>query len=223
VHRVRVTTPNVLVALRKRDPGSAKPYNFALSPILVEPVPHCTLVAPMCKHSEDWLTREYTEIHTGATLKLYDKYQGKRLTPQTLSNVIWRHYLHPEDKSLSPSGEPCNFYTRGLLSRRPIEAIIPFGLIGKEIERRAQEGEDPSMLESSGPRRYGLRQGAKTRPADSSLILRASRFSKKALQRKSGASQHAIDRFFRNEPVHPATRQSLQKAVEDLEREAGKN
>ena len=41
--RVRVTTPNVLVALRKRDPGSSKPYNFALSPILMDPVPKCTL------------------------------------------------------------------------------------------------------------------------------------------------------------------------------------
>jgi hypothetical protein len=223
VMRVRVTTPNVLKALRKRDPGSAKPYNFALSPIFVEPLPKCTLVAPMSKQPEEWLTREYTEIHSGDALRLHDKYQGKALTPQTLSSVIWRHYLHPEDKSLSPNGEPCNAYTRGLLSRRPIQAIIPFGFIGKEIERRAQEGEDPSMLESSGPIQYGAHHRAKTRPADSSLILRASRFSKKALQRKSGASQHAIDRFFRNEPVHPATRQSLQKAVEDLEREAGKN
>lgn len=44
--RVRVTTPNVLKVLRKRDPGAAKPYNFAHSPILVEPVPGCMLVAP---------------------------------------------------------------------------------------------------------------------------------------------------------------------------------
>jgi hypothetical protein len=27
---------------------------------------------------------------------------------QTLSNIIWRHFLHPEDKSLSPNGEFCN-------------------------------------------------------------------------------------------------------------------
>jgi hypothetical protein len=33
VMRIRVTTPSVLKALRKRDLGVAKPYNFALSPI----------------------------------------------------------------------------------------------------------------------------------------------------------------------------------------------
>lgn len=35
VMRVRITTPNVLKALRKRSPEVAKPYNFALSPILI--------------------------------------------------------------------------------------------------------------------------------------------------------------------------------------------
>jgi hypothetical protein len=51
VMRVRVTTPNVLKALRKRDPGAAKPYNFALSPILINPSSDCTLIAPASKHS----------------------------------------------------------------------------------------------------------------------------------------------------------------------------
>ncbi len=41
VMRIRVTTPNVMKALRKRDRGAAKPYNFAVSPILVDPPPDC--------------------------------------------------------------------------------------------------------------------------------------------------------------------------------------
>ena len=45
VMRVRITTPNVLKVLRKRDPEVAKPYNFALSPILVESSP------PLCDYS----------------------------------------------------------------------------------------------------------------------------------------------------------------------------
>ena len=113
VMRVRVTTPNVLKALRKRDPGAAKPYNFALSPILMQPPPDCTLIGPANQHSEEWLTQDYTEIHSGETVTLSSEYNGKILSPQTLSNVIWRHYLHPEDKSLSPDGEPCNAYTKG--------------------------------------------------------------------------------------------------------------
>lgn len=133
------------------------------------------------------------------------------------SVTIWKHFLHKEDKSLGPDATPCHEYTRGLLLRRPVVAMLPFEYIGKEIERSAQEGEDPSMLESSGPIRYGARQRAKTRPADVKLIERAKKYSKKALRRESGVSQHAVDRFCENEKVHPGTRAKLEKAVHELE------
>jgi hypothetical protein len=45
----------------------------------------------------------------------------------------------------------CAPYTNGLLQWRPIEAMKPFGFIGKEIERKAQEGEDVNALDPSGP------------------------------------------------------------------------
>jgi len=217
VMRVRITTPNVLKALRKRNPEVAKPYNFALSPILVQPSADCTLVAPASKDAADWLTREYTEIHTGDVVKLGSEYKGKTLTPQILSSVIWRHFLHPEDKSLSPDGQLCNAYTRGLLLRRPVAAISPLIPIGKEIERKSQEGEDISVLDNVGPVRYHPRKTANTRPADAALIQRASRFPKKLLGRESGVSQHAIDRFLDGERIHPGTRLRLAQAVEKLE------
>jgi transposase len=202
-----------------RDPGAAKPYNFALSPILVQPPPDCTLIGPANNHSEEWLTQAYTEIHSGETVTLSSEYNGKILSPQTLSNVIWRHYLHPEDKSLSPDGEPCNAYTRGLLLRRPIKAMIPFIPIGKEIERRAQEGEDVSILGNTGPIQYHRQQTARTRAADAGLILRARRFPLRKLMRESRASQHAVTRFLRGDRVHPATRARLARTVDNLERE----
>jgi hypothetical protein len=142
----------------------------------------------------------------------------KTLTPQTLSSVIWRHFLHPEDKSLSPDGEFCNSYTRGLLLRRPVSAIKPLIPIAKEIERRSQEGEDISVLDNLGPIQYHARKTANTRPADA-LITRAKRFSKKLLRRKSGASQHAVDRFLRGERIHPSTRKKLAEAVADMEQD----
>jgi hypothetical protein len=37
------------------------------------------------------------------------------------------------------------------------------------------------------------------------------------LKRESGVSQHAIDRFFRREKIHPATRKKLAEVVEKLE------
>ena len=166
--------------------AAAKPYNFALSPILAQARQNCTLVAPFSKHPEDWLTRDYTEIHSGELVHVLGEYGGEKLFPQTLSGVLWRHYLHPEEKSLGPDGERCDGWTRGLLRRRPVNAIIPFNLIGKEVERRAQEGEDVIVLESTGPIRYQAGQRAKTRSADPGLIHRARRFGPRLLMRESG-------------------------------------
>ena len=217
IMRVRVTTPNVLRALRKRDSGAAKPYNFAHSPILFHTWPDCTLIAPASKQSKEWLARDYTEIHSGETVKLGREYNGKLLTPQTLASIIWRHYLHPEDKSLSPDGKPCDAYTRGLLLRRPIQAITPFGFVGKEIERRAQEGEDVGVFDNTGPIQYQAGRTAKTRAADAALVQRLRRFSLRQLK-QSGLSRDTIIQARRGARLHPATHAKLARAVEKLER-----
>jgi hypothetical protein len=214
--RIIDTIEDLVLILRSRS----HPNNFAHSPILLEDFPGCTLIAPASKRSREWLTRDYTEIHTGETVKLGNKYRDKMLTPQTLSHTIWKHFLHKEDKSLGPDGSPCGEYTRGLLLRRPIKAMTPFIFIGKEIERRAQEGEDVSILGNTGPIQYHRQQTARTRAADAGLILRARRFSLRKLMRESGASQHAVTRFLRGERVHPATRARLEQALQKLEREA---
>lgn len=156
------------------------------------------------------------------TLKLFGRYKGKELLPQTLSAIVWRHYLHPEDKSLAPDGERCGPYTRGLLRRRPIQAIIPFVYIGKEIERKAQEGEDISVAENAGPMKYQSGQTLNTRAADPALIQRGKRFGVRQLIRASGAHQRAVERFLRGARVHPSTRTRLAKAIEKLEKEARK-
>jgi hypothetical protein len=220
VMRIRITTPNVLKTLRKREPGAAKPYNFALSPILIQPPAECTLVAPFSKHPEEWLNRDYTETHTGDTVNLLAEYRGKKLLPQKLSSVVWRHYLHPEEKSLAPDGKGCGPYTRGLLLRRPIHALKPFGYIGKEIERSAQEGEDIGLLETDGPVRYEPRRTVKTRAADARLILRAKNFPLRLLMREAHVSQHAVERFLCSARVYPSTRTKLAKAIEKLERDS---
>jgi hypothetical protein len=217
IMRIRVTTPNVLRVLRKRDRGAAKPYNFAQSPILVDPPSECTLIGPSSKHPEEWLANEYTEVHTGRNLKLYSRYRGKQLKPQTLSTVIWRHFLHPEAKSLGPDGKPCGVDTKGLLQRRPIKAMKPFRFIGKEIERKAQEGEDISVLETPGLIQYEPGRTAKTRAANPMVILKAKRYGLRQLSRESGVQQHALERFLEGKRVHPKTRNALLKAVEKLE------
>src|SRR5262249_34430917 len=158
--------PNVLKALRRHDRAAAKPYNFAQSPILANAPSNCSLISTFNKHPEKWLKQDYVETHSGKILKLDQQYRGKEILPQTLGDVLWRHSLHPEDKSLSPDGRPCGPYTSGLLSRRPIEAMMPPVFIGKEIERKAQEGEDITVLEDARPIRYEPRQTLATRAGD---------------------------------------------------------
>lgn len=193
-----------------------------VSEILLEEFPDCTLVAPASKRLNEWLTRDYTEIHTGDVVKLGSKYRDKTLTPQTISHTIWKHFLHPEDKSLGPDSEACNEYTRGLLKRRPVVAMLPFEYIGKEIERRAPEGEDVAVLEGDGPIRYGDGRQGKTRSAAPLLIQKARRYGLRLLVRASGTSQHATERFLRGERVHPATRKRLADAVANLEQDRAK-
>jgi hypothetical protein len=105
VMRIRITTPNVLKVLRKRNPEIAKPYNFALSPILIQPSADCTLVAPASKHPGDWLTREYTEIHTGDTVNLGSEHHGRLLTRKRFRmlfgviSCIQKTNLYPQTES----------------------------------------------------------------------------------------------------------------------------
>jgi hypothetical protein len=216
--RVRVTTPSVMKALRTRDPEAAKPYNFALTPILIQAPPNCTLITQFNKHPEKWATQEYMEIHSGKMVRLSRNHRGQKLIPQTLRAILWRHYLHPEDKSLSADGQKCNSYTRGLLIPRPIEAIIPFQFMGKEIERKAQEGEDISVVQNGGPITYQANRTRNAHAGEPGLILRARRFPLRAMIRESALSQHAVERFLSGDRVFPGTRARIMKTVQKLER-----
>jgi len=118
------------------------------------------------------------------------------LIPQTLSHTIWKHFLHKEDKSLGPDGYPCGEYTHGLLLRRPVIAMLPFEYVGKEIERKAQEGEDPAVLENKGPIRYDSGRNAKTRSADPALVGKARRYGLRRLMRESGSPNMPQSVFF---------------------------
>jgi hypothetical protein len=156
-------------------------------------------------------------VTTEGTVKLTEKYNDRNLTPQNLSNVLWRHYLHPEDKSLAPDGELCGAYTRGLLQRRPIKVLLPFILIGKEIERRGQEGEEISVLENAGPIQYSQRQTLKTCPCAPELVKRLNGFFLRQLER-SGLSRDTIIKARRGDLVHPSTCIQLANIVQELEK-----
>ena len=133
MRRIAITTPNVMAALRRLNRDKARPYNFALSPMLVNlSNTSITLLGPFEKDSSPWGDMSYINIHDGTTHTL------NLLPPLTLAQtfemVFFQSYRHPEYKSLAPDGSPCKADSHGLLRRYPVEAS-GFHLIGKETER----------------------------------------------------------------------------------------
>jgi len=64
MRRIAISTPNVMAALRRLRRDQARPYNFALSPVLVNlsNVP-LTLLAPFEKDSSQWMKLPHVNIH----------------------------------------------------------------------------------------------------------------------------------------------------------------
>jgi hypothetical protein len=144
MRRIAITTPNVMAALRRLNRDKARPYNFALSPMLVNlSNTSITLLGPFEKDSSPWGDMSYINIHDGTTHTL------NLLPPLTLAQtfemVFFQSYRHPEHKSLAPDGSPCKADSHGLLRRYPVEAS-GFHLIGKETERGWEQAEDISTL-----------------------------------------------------------------------------
>jgi hypothetical protein len=70
----------------------------------------------------------------------------QRVFPDSLKVILKQYLEKTEVKSLVPDGTACDSKTQGLLQRAKIVArrLIP---VGKETDRRWEQGEDPSMLD----------------------------------------------------------------------------
>ena len=60
--------------------------------------------------------------------------------------MLYLYTKHPEAKSLAPNGTPCTCETRGLLQRSFVVAASR-RYVGKETDRRWEQGEDLSLVE----------------------------------------------------------------------------
>jgi hypothetical protein len=159
--RLAITTPKVLEKLQERQRhlpyrDRAKPFNFVLSPILdritgcpvgVDP-DQFTLIAPFTKDSSRWPKKRWINIYDGKPYRLASNDRGlpHEVTPKTYGDLVKEFIWHPESKSFGSEGEQCSRSTRGLLRRTAVEADI-FRFIGKETDRRWEQGEDFSLLE----------------------------------------------------------------------------
>jgi len=198
MRRVAITTPQVMTALRRLDRDKARPYNFALSPVIINlsgsPV---TLLGPFEKKSSRWKTMPFINIFDGATHTLNPP--TLLAVVQTFATIFSQYIQHPEYKSLGSGGNPCKADTSGLLGRYPV-AASEFQLIGKETERAWEQAEDISTLLPSL-----VRYKDKRNAAGQMVQERLKQISLDRLQKETGLSRHTILRARRGGRMHART------------------
>ena len=237
MRKIAITTPNVLARLRVIDREDAKPYNFVLSPVLIFEGP--TLIAPFCDQPSQWIGLrkglEYTSIEDGKRFRICRPQEEELLIGTSdpvqhgnskggmhyllstqlrdFDQVFREYFRHPEFKSLAPDGSPCVADTHGLLRRRPIEAIMPFNLMGKEVDRHKQD--DVNVLSDIRPLQYE-QSGGSSGILDPISIRRLQAQPRRHVMRITGLSQHAIERALRGERIQARTLLKLLKMARTL-------
>jgi hypothetical protein len=209
MRRIAITTPNVMAVLRRLNRDQARPYNFALSPVIANlsgtPV---TLLGPFEKNAARWTKMSYINIHDGKTHTL--RPPTIPVIAQTFETVFSQYVRHPEYKSLAPDGSLCKADSHGLLRRYPVTAA-EFHLIGKETERGWEQAEDISTLLPS-LKRYERNSHI----ANESLREHLQKVSLKTLRRETGLSRHTILRARQGKRIHARSQQLLTVAVRKI-------
>ena len=161
--RFTITTSQVLRALQARQRhlpycDRVKPFGFIQSPLIDRltgghPVgadpDRFTLIGEFSSNPADWFDIEYLNVHDGKSywLSAPDCRISYEVEATSLGDVVDRYRWHPESKSLGPDGNECAPSTHGLLRRSPV-VVDGIRYIGKETNRRWEQGEDISIFDS---------------------------------------------------------------------------
>lgn len=174
-----------------------------------------TLFAPFTDDSSRWYDLPYVNVHDGRTYRLAP--HGKRLPSeaqaQTYGEVVRRYPHHPEAKSLAPDGTPCRADTHGLLQRTPVTAG-EFRRIGKETDRRWEQGEDISLLMPTLVQYHP--EETDRLVSDPALARELQRWSIRVIARESGISPTTIKAARRGDRIRKSTAQRLWAVIKSL-------
>jgi hypothetical protein len=153
--RMVVTTPNVF---KHKRPEWLGPFNFFLFPLLSEEFggypagfdkSNFVFITPYESDRKKWKSLKDVNLEDGQSyqISMWPTPNQDKVMPESLRIILRKYLGKPEVKSLAPDGTPCLGTTRGLLQRATISAgkIVP---VGKETDRRWEQGEDPSMVDS---------------------------------------------------------------------------
>jgi hypothetical protein len=156
--RLSITTYNVLKMLGNWE--IARPYNFLFLPIIDPTFGYAfyrrksekvLLVTPFSTKQESWFGLRCVNIHTNKKYRMVDPTKEANpphnvVFPSQFARLLIEYQEHPEAKSLAPDGSQCQADTVGLLKRTNVIAG-EFRYVGKETDRKWEEGDDISVLE----------------------------------------------------------------------------
>ena len=207
--RMVVTTPNVF---KHRRPEWLGPFNFFLFPLLSETFggypagcdkSNFVFITPYESDRRKWSSLKGVNLADGEPYEISMRPTPNQGTVMPESfRILLRKYLgKAEVKSLAPDGTPCTGTTRGLLQRARIIAgkLIP---VGKETDRRWEQGEDPSMIDSDI---FIFEKRTKLVVADLSERKSWVAIGVRRLIRESKLSQTPVSNAIKGKPVRPQT------------------
>ncbi len=204
-----ISTPNILQRL---DP---RPFSFLLLPQVDSSGGHpadvdnsrFTLVTSFTSMRSEWLKSECVNIFDGKVyqLALEQTAQLDKVIPRTYAHVLYLYTKHPEAKSLAPDGTSCACDTRGLLQRSSVTGASR-RYVGKETDRRWEQGEDLSLVEFTSCE-Y---QQSKQVVASDEIKQQILQVGIRKLERATGVSHHTIAKILSGEQVR---RNTLAKIV----------
>ncbi len=133
------------------------------------------------------------------------------VTPDSFRIILNNYLSKPEAKSLAPDGKACNSNTQGLLKRAKITArrLIP---VGKETDRRWEQGEDPSMLDFQV---HSFEQQGRLVVAEAAERKRWAKEGVRKLMRMTGLSQKAVYAIISGQPARANTLETFRLGMDE--------
>lgn len=214
--RMALTSPNVM---REQRPEWLSPFNFFFLPLLSDlggyPAgcnrSNFKFITPFSSNCQEWKRLKGINVCDGRIYRMEMTPNGKqdKVVPESLRIILRLYLRRPESKSLAPDETACTPETKGLLKRASIVAgeIIP---VGKETDRRWEQGEDMSMLDF---RVLEYRPFGNLAIANPTLITEITKLGMRAAIRKTGLSQHTIEAIRKGRAVRRSTLQRMLKLI----------
>ena len=217
--RMVVTTPNVF---KQQRPEWLGPFNFFLFPLVSVLVGYPAgydksnflFIAPYESDRKKWKSLEGVNLFDGQRFQIAMRPTANqdKVIPDSFRIVLRNYLSKAEVKSLAPDGTPCTGATHGLLLRAKIIAgdLVP---VGKETDRRWEQGEDPSMIDFDN---CIFEKRAKTIVADPSERKRWAAVGLRRLMRESKLSQAPVSNAINGKRVRLQTLSIIRQAAARL-------